>query len=276
MRRFAAVSTVMVVAAIAALFLTSLVRSAEEEPGPKLAAARSVVRPGIKTVGPVRVTGQVKKGLGRADLNKLKAPPEDSRRIRIPKARVHTVKESTSVLSKLKGGQAFLKSVPVPTSGALPDNANLLLTPLKPSGSLSGVKSTRIYLTGVRMGYGDDSLEISASQDRVCIRSPEYGGAVGVLLSDMEPGWYIVAGDFVAYSDGTHVLRSTWHLTEEGSGRNGGEFEISSTLKRGDELFLPVMLQLTRLNPQAFVNFFPRGERVSQFWFRSVSVQKLN
>ena len=62
MRRFAAVSTVIVVAAIAALFLTSLVWAVEEKPGSILAAARSVRRPQIKRVGPVRITGQVKKG----------------------------------------------------------------------------------------------------------------------------------------------------------------------------------------------------------------------
>ncbi len=270
MRRLETVSTVMVVAAIAALFLTSLVWSVEEEPGPKLAAARSVVRPNIKRVGPVRVTGQVKKGLSRADLNKLKAPPEDSRRIRIPKARVHTVKESTSVVRKLKGGQAFLKSVPVPTSGALPDNASLLLTPLKPRGSLSGVKSAYIWLSGVWMCYEGTSLEESASRDRVCMVTEEFSGTTGVVLKGMEPGWYVVAADFAVRTGGTHGLRGIWSLFGQ-EGR--GEFEISGTLKRGDELFLPVMFQVPSSNSTAHLNFHTSGQ---QIWFRSVSVQKLN
>ncbi len=270
MRRFAALSTVTVVAAIAALFLTSQVRSAEEEPGPKLAAARSVVRPNIKRIGPLRIAGQVKKGLSRADLDKLKAPPEDSGEIRIPKARVHTIKESTSIVRELKGGQAFLKSVPVPTSGELADDANLLLTPLKPRGSLSGVGSARIWLYGVTMSYNDTSLGRSASQDRVCIRPEEDGGAVRVHLGSMRPGWYVVAADFVARRGGAHSLRSIWARAGEGT---GGQFEISSTLKPRDELFLPVMFQVTRSNSSANVNFYPSGR---QIWFRSVSVQKLN
>jgi len=261
MRRFAAVSTVMVVAAIAALFLTSLVWSAEERPGPILAAARSVRRPQIKRVGPVRITGQLKKGLSKADLNKLKAPPEDSSEIRIPKPRVHTIKESTSVVRKLKGGQAFLKSVPVPTSE--------LLTPLKARGSLSGV-SARIWLHGITMAYNDTSLRRSASQDTVCIRSEEDGGAVRVHLGSMRPGWYVVAADFVARRGGAHGLRSIWARAGEGT---GGQFEISSTLKRRDELFLPVMFQVTGSRSAANVNFYPSGPAI---WFRSVSVQKLN
>ena len=270
MRRFAAVSTVMVVAALVALFLTSLVWSAEEKPGPR-PGARSVVRPGIKTVGPVRITGQLKKGLSKADLNKLQAPPEDSRGIRIPKARVHTIKESTSVLSKLKGGQAFLKSVPVPTSGELPDNASLLLTPLKPRGSLAGVKSAYIWLSGAWMCYGDTSLEESASRDRLCMVTEEFSGTTGVVLKGIEPGWYVVAADFVVRTDGAHGLRGIWRIAGEGT---GGEFEISGgTMKRGDELFLPVMFQITRSNNLTFLNFHTTGQ---QIWFRSASVQKLD
>ena len=270
MRRLERVSTVVVVAAIAALLLTSLVWSAEEEPGPKLAAARSVVRPNIKRVGPVRVTGQLKKGLSRADLNKLKAPPEDSRRIRIPKARVHTVEENTSVVRKLKGGQAFLKSVPVPTSGELPDNANLLLTPLKPRGSLAGVKSAFIWLSGVWMCYEGTSLEQSASQDRVCMVTEEFSGTTGVVMKGVEPGWYVVAADFVARSGGAHGLRGIWTLVGEAS---AGQFEISGTLKPGDELFLPVMFQVNSANSTVHLNFHTSGQ---QIWFRSVSVHKLN
>ena len=269
MRRLATVSTVIVVAAIAALFLTSLVWSVEEEPGPKLAAARSVRRPQIKRVGPVRIAGQVKKGLSKADLDKLKTPLEDSNEIRIPKPRVHTIKESTSVVRKLKGGQAFLKSVPVPTSDELPDNASLLLTPLKARGSLSGV-SARIWLHGITMAYNDTSLRRSASQDTVCIRSEEDGGAVRVHLGSMRPGWYVVAADFVARRGGAHGLRSIWARAGEGT---GGQFEISSTLKRRDELFLPVMFQVTGSRSAANVNFYPSGPAI---WFRSVSVQKLN
>ena len=270
MRRFAAVSTIVLLTAVAALFLTSLVWSAEEEPDPILAAARSVVRPGIKRIGPIRVTGQIKKGLSKADVAKLTPPRKDSRGVRIPKAKLPTVEQSTSILKKMRGGQGFLKSVPVPESGGLPDNANLILTPLKPRGSLSGVKSAYIWQNGLMMGTDSTSLERSASQDRVCVKSEESGGAVAVVLSDMEPGWYIVAGDFVARSDGTHGLRGAWYIAQE---RKTGEFEISSTLKRGGELFLPVMLQLTRLNRDVYVTFYPSGEPV---WFRSVSVQKLN
>ena len=270
MRRLATVSTVLVVAAIAALFLTSLVWSVEEKPGPRLAAVRSVARPRIKTVGPARITGQLKKGLIKADMSRLKAPPEDSRGIRIPKARVHTVEESASVLSKIKGGQAFLKSVPVPTSGALPDNASLLLTPIKPRGSLAGVNSAYIWLSGAWMCYGDTSLEESASRDRVCMVTEEFDGTTGVVLKSIEPGWYVVAADFVVRTDGAHGLRGIWRLVGE---ENGGEFEINGTLKRGDELFLPVMFQVTRSNNLALLNFQTSGQ---QIWFRSVSVQKLN
>ena len=270
MRRFAAVSTVMVVAALAALFLTSLVWSAEDESGPRLAAARSVVRPRVKTVGPVRITGQLKKGLSKADARKLTAPREDPSGIRIPKARVHTVKEGVAVLNKIKGGQAFLKSVPVPTSGALPDNASLLLTPIKPRGSLAGVNSAYIWLSGAWMCYGDTSLEESASRDRVCMVTEEFDGTTGVVLKSIEPGWYVVAADFVVRTDGAHGLRGVWRLVDEG---NGGEFEINGTLKRGDELFLPVMFQVTRSNNLALLNFQTSGQ---QIWFRSVSVQKLN
>ncbi len=273
MRRLATVSTVMVVAAIAALFLSSVVWSVEEKPGSILAAVRSVRRPQVKTVGPARITGQLKKGLSKADLNKLKAPPEDSRRIRIPKARVHTVKESTSVVRKLKGGPAFLKSVPVPTSGELPDNASLLLTPLKPRGTLAGVKSASISLSGVCMTYGDNSLERCASQDSVCIGSEGNGGSIHVIVAGMEPGWYIVAGDFMARSPGFHGLRGIWTLVDDGEATTG-ESESSSTLKRGDELFLPVMFQVTHSNSSAGLLFYSNCRL--PIWFRSISVQKLN
>jgi len=270
MKRLATVSTILVVAAIVALFLTSMVWSVEKKPGSMLAAVRSVARPRIKTVGPVRITGQIKKGLSKADARKLTAPREDSRAIRIPKARVHTVKESAAVLSKIKGGQAFLKSVPVPRSGSVPDSASLLLTPLKPRGSLSGVASAFIWLNGVWMSYEGTSLEESARQDRVCMVTEEFDGTTGVMLNGMEPGWYVVAADFVARSDGSHSLRGIWRLVDEG---NGGEFEVSGTLKRGDELFLPVMFQVTRSNSNGHLNFHTTGQ---QIWFRSVSVQKLN
>lgn len=269
MRRFAAVSTVTVVAALGALFLTSLVWSAEEKPGSR-PAARSVVRPQIKTVGPVGITGQLKKGLSKTDVAKLTPPPQESRETGIPKAKLPTVQKSTSILKTMRGGQALLKSAPVPESGGLPDNANLLLTPLKPRGSLSGVKSAFIWLSGVFMGKDSTSLAGSASQDRVCVQSEENGGVVGVYLSGIEPGWYVVAGDFVARTGGAHGLRSLWYLQEE---RNGGQFEISSTLKPGDELFLPTIFQATRTNSQVYVNFYPGGLPV---WFRGVSVQKLN
>jgi len=270
MRRLKTASTIVVLTAIAALFLTSLVWSAEDESGSILAAARSVVRPGIKRINPVRITGQIKKGLSKADVSKMTAPQQDSRGVRVPKAKLPTVEQSTSILKKMRGGQELLKSVPVPESDSLPDNANLLLTPLNPRGSLRGAKSAYIWLNGVWMGYDGTSLERSASQDRVCIRSAESGGAVAVVLSDMEPGWYIVAGDFVARTDGTHGLQGAWRLVQE---RKAGAFEISSTLKRGSELFLPVMLQLTRSNRDVYVFFYPNGEPI---WFRSVSVQKLN
>ncbi len=270
MKRLATVPRVSAIAAIVALFLTSLVWSLEEKPGPMPAATRSVGRPRIKTVGPARMTGQVKKGLSKADVRKLKAPREDSRGIRIPKARVHTVKESAAVLNKIKGGKAFLKSVPVPRSGSLPDSASLLLTPLKPRGSLSGVESAIIWLDGVWMSYEGTSLQESASQDRVCMVTEENGGITGVVLNGMETGWYVVAVDFVARDGGAHGLRGVWRLVDSA---NGGEFEISGTLRRGDELFLPVMFQVTRSNSIAHLNFHTSGQ---QIWFRSVSVQKLN
>jgi hypothetical protein len=85
----------------------------------------------------------------------------------------------------------------------------------------------------------------------------------------MEPGWYIGACDLVASHDGTFGLRGLWWLFDE---EKGGAFEIESTLKRGGELFLPVMFQVTR-SGSASVTFIPTE---GLFWFRSISVQKLN
>lgn len=162
-----------------------------------------------------------------------------------------------------------MKSVPVPRSGDLPDNASLLLKPLKPDGSLDGVKGAGLRLNGVTMSWDNSSLAESASQDRACIMDEEHGGAVVVCLSGMEPGWYIVGGDFVARSDGTFGLRGDWWNPEE---EKGGTFEVSSTLKRGNELFLPVMFQVTQSDSRTFVGFHPNGGSI---WLRSASVQKL-
>lgn len=261
---------VSIILATAASTLASFAWSAEDESGPVLAAARSVVRPGIKRVGPVRITGQIKKGLSKADARKLTVPREDSRRMRIPRARVHTVDESAAVLRKIKGGQAFLKSVPIPRSGKLPDNASLLMTPLKPNDPMDGVKGAGLRINGVTMSWDNSSLKESAAQDRACVMDEEHGGAVVVCLSGMDPGWYIVAGDFVARSDTTYGLRGDWWSQEE---QTGGTIEISSTLKRGSELFLPVMFQVTKSDSGTFVWFHPSGGSI---FFRSASVQKLN
>ena len=268
MRRLRTGSTIVMFTAITALFLTSLVWSAQDESGSILAAARSVVRPKIKRIGPVRITGQIKKGLSKTNVAKMTVPREDSRRMRIPKARVHTVDESASVMSKIRGGKAFIKSVPIPRSGALPDNASLLLTPLKPNGSVTWAKGAGLRLNGVTMSWDNSSLEESASQNRACILPEDKGGAAAVCLSGMETGWYIVSGDFIARTDGTFGLRGDWWNLEE-----GGTFEISSTLKRGSEFFLPVMFQVTRSDSKVFVAFYPKGDTI---FFRSASVQKLN
>jgi len=219
------------------------------------------------TVKKARVEGRLNKSPSKATLRRLRVQPPTSPPMSVPKARLHTLAESTAVLRKIKGAEELLEDAPVPASAELPSNAQLLLTVCHPSGSLNGVGGAVLSLSDIHFDTAT-TITQCVDRDRVEIYASGRRGPVGVSLRSVQPGWYVVAGDFLPQTEGTFELQAVSSIGEDSC-----TTDLTYEVSRGDEMLFPLMFQVKEPGSQVTIWFHFPASRC--FWFRGVTVQRI-